>query len=61
MQNVDCGAYVVLRVYKSITPSVLFTTQNRQDALQYAQIMKRTEPNYDYAVSKVEVLFHTEE
>ena len=53
MANVEVGTFVVMRVYKSITPSVVFTTPISQDAEQYANIMKRAEPEYDFAVAEV--------
>lgn len=53
MCNIEIGTYVVLRVYKSITPSVVFTTNIREDAVDYANIMKRSEPDYDFAVAEV--------
>lgn len=59
MANVEMNTFVVMRVYKSITPSVVFTTPISQDAEQYANIMKRAEPDYDFAVAKVEYLVST--
>lgn len=61
MCKTDIGAFVVLRVYKNVTPSVIFTTQNSKDAHTYAEIMKRSEPEYDYAVGKVETLITNEQ
>lgn len=56
MANVEMNTFVVMRVYKNVTPSVILTTQNSEDAHTYAKIMKRSEPEYNYAVGKVETL-----
>lgn len=61
MCNTVIGAFVVLRVYKNVNPSVIFTTQNSKDAHLYAEIMKRSEPEYDYAVGRVETLITSEQ
>ena len=45
--------YVVMREYSSgIRPSVVFTTDNKDDAEQYARIMQRND-GYMYAVAEV--------
>ena len=59
MANVEIGTFVVMRVYKSIIPSVVFTTPISQDAEQYANIMKRAEPDFDFAVAEVKYLIST--
>ena len=60
MTNIECGVFVVLRVYKNVTPSVVFTTPIYQDAEQYADIMKRAEPEYDFAVAEVQYAVTTD-
>ena len=60
MVNVEIGTFVVMRVYKSITPSVVFTTPIYQDAEQYANIMKRAEPEYDFAVAEIKYTVTTD-
>lgn len=46
--------YVVMRVFKSLNSSVLFETDNEEDARQYATIMSRQD---DYLYSVAEVIF----
>lgn len=54
MQTIEKDTYVVMRVYNTASlSSILFTTPDSQDAQSYASIMKRAEPEYEYAVAKV--------
>lgn len=46
--------YVVMRVYKSVSPSILFETDNEDDAKQYATIMSHQD---DYLYSVAEITF----
>ena len=41
--------FAVLRVYKHVSPCVVFMTDDRTDAVSYAGIMNRTD-GYVYAV-----------
>ena len=61
MTNVKVGTYVVMRVYKGINPSVIFTTSIYADAVSYANIMKRAEPDYDFAVADVKYTISSEQ
>lgn len=60
MQAFAKDIYIVVRVYRNINSSVIFTTMNSQDAVSYADIMKRNEPDSDFAVAKVTDLFISE-
>lgn len=42
-------SYYVIRRYKNILPSVVFSTYNREDAFTYAEIMHRTD-GYEYSI-----------
>lgn len=44
--------YVVLRWFKSLNPSVLFTCDNKSDAEDYARIMSHQD-EYIYSVAEV--------
>lgn len=44
--------YVVLRVYETINPSVVFACNDEQDAKDFARLMSRQD-NYSYEVAKV--------
>lgn len=46
--------YAVLRVYNVVSPSVVFQTDDRADAVSYAGIMNRTD-GYVYAVVMLDV------
>lgn len=46
--------YAVLRVYNVVSPSVVFQTDDRADAVSYAGIMNRTD-GYVYAVVTLDV------
>lgn len=61
MANIEVNTFVVLRCYKTITPSVVFTTPISEDAHNYAEIMKRSEPDYDFAVAEVIYTISSEE
>lgn len=52
--------YVVLKIFSAISPSVIFTTDREADAEAYAKIMKRAEPEYDFAVARVTFLVHSD-
>lgn len=42
-------SYYVIKRYKSFLPSVVFSTECRDDAFAYADIMHRTD-GYEYSV-----------
>lgn len=41
--------YYVIKMYKSFLPSIVFSTQSKEDANAYAGIMHRTD-GYEYSV-----------
>lgn len=41
--------YYVIKMYKSFLPSIVFSTQSKEDANTYAGIMHRTD-GYEYSV-----------
>lgn len=45
--------YVVLKVYKSILPSVVFQSDDATNATIYAAVMQKEDSNYNYVVATV--------
>lgn len=42
--------YYVIKLYRALYPSVVFTTESFNDAKAYAAIMHRNDPDYNYIV-----------
>lgn len=45
--------FLVLKVYKYVSPDVVGTFADEEDALQFGALMKRSNPDYRYAVAKL--------
>jgi len=48
--------FVVLKIYKSILPSVVFISDSFANATSYASLMSKEE-DYEFAVAEVQVAF----
>lgn len=45
--------YVVLKLYQYSTPDVVISLNDEKDAITYAEIMKRNDPDHDYVVYRL--------